>query len=424
MTRTCIICGVAANSGEHIFPAALGGRRVDRGIYCGTHNNGFSTLADVLSRQLAMVNALLGVRPDHADRARVLSVTTPAGDELFVSTGSVTRLSTSSVNRDKRIHLQLLLGGTEGLRAIGYVALTFFAHHFRDEARQAGLAPIKAFIQGQRDNSFVWWEGDDTTSALPTNPFEFGHTIALTTSAATGEAMAVISLFQALTFGIALGCLDGARNRTVVAFIDPHADYPPDDIQLRTSDTVELHVRRPEPLHAHLERMVFDKHGEARLQGLFEKIERWTFRTEMEPALNRLNAARELPPGERLRAIQVTVEEQAPRVYRLMDYVVKEFHARTADQAHIEPFLPALDAQVALNEERDRLSQDAEPPFARAVDALIRELNTKLSLGVIDMDYLWLLFSGGHGAHIVAQTMLEPIIHLLTDLLQYEFASH
>jgi hypothetical protein len=53
--KKCIICGGAAGSREHVFPAALGGGRVNKGIYCGTHNNGFSPLAAILSAQLTLL---------------------------------------------------------------------------------------------------------------------------------------------------------------------------------------------------------------------------------------------------------------------------------------------------------------------------------------------------------------------------------
>jgi hypothetical protein len=36
MAKTCIICGGRAGSGEHVFPAVLGGRRINNGIYCVT----------------------------------------------------------------------------------------------------------------------------------------------------------------------------------------------------------------------------------------------------------------------------------------------------------------------------------------------------------------------------------------------------
>ena len=49
------------------FPCRIGGRRTNKGIYCGTHNNGYSPLAAALSTQLEAINALLGVRGDHAN---------------------------------------------------------------------------------------------------------------------------------------------------------------------------------------------------------------------------------------------------------------------------------------------------------------------------------------------------------------------
>ena len=67
--KGCIICGGRTGSHEHIFPAALGGRRTNKRIYCGDHNKGFSPLAAILSRQLRPINALLGVRPDHSEQA-------------------------------------------------------------------------------------------------------------------------------------------------------------------------------------------------------------------------------------------------------------------------------------------------------------------------------------------------------------------
>jgi hypothetical protein len=46
------------------------------------------------------------------------------------------------------MRVQLSLGGTEGLRAVAYIALTFFAHHFQDFARLDQLAPVKNFVLG------------------------------------------------------------------------------------------------------------------------------------------------------------------------------------------------------------------------------------------------------------------------------------
>ena len=65
--NTCIVCGQAAGSGEHVFPAALGGRRTNKNIYCTTHDNGYSSLVADLANQVDVLNAQLGVVPDHSN---------------------------------------------------------------------------------------------------------------------------------------------------------------------------------------------------------------------------------------------------------------------------------------------------------------------------------------------------------------------
>lgn len=419
MPRTCIICGAPANSREHIFPAALGGRRTNRGIYCEAHNNGFSGLAGVLTRQFGPLNAQLGVR-DRDRRPRVVNLTTRAGDELTISVGQVRRANTSPVDPDAGIQFDQNFGGPDGLAALGYVALTFFAHHFGDAARQDGVAPIKAFIQGQAANEFVWWESEATACDLPANPFAFGHTLILTTAEDTGEARAIISLFQAFTYGVDLGYVAGATSRTITVFIDPHADREPADIQERASDVVEISIQKPEPMYAHLERMVFQGHGQDRIQGLQNRIARWVFNTEMEPVLLGLNAVRDLPVNERIRAIQPLVEEQEPRIYRLMCHAVRRLREHTATQPDMEPIVSAMAVQVELNAQRSALSEEAEIFFARVVAAFIRELSHKLGAEPLDMDYLWDLFSGGQGAHLAAQTMIEAIRAVINDPRSWE----
>lgn len=46
------MCGQAAGSGEHVFPAALGGRRINKKIYCTKHDNGYSSLVADLASQV------------------------------------------------------------------------------------------------------------------------------------------------------------------------------------------------------------------------------------------------------------------------------------------------------------------------------------------------------------------------------------
>ena len=78
----CIFCGEEAGSREHTFPAALGGRRTNKGILCGPCNNGFSGLDAQLEQQLAVVNGLLGVRSDRAKAPKLASFTDDRGNPV------------------------------------------------------------------------------------------------------------------------------------------------------------------------------------------------------------------------------------------------------------------------------------------------------------------------------------------------------
>jgi hypothetical protein len=113
-----------------------------------------------------------------------------------------------------------------------------------------------------------------------------------------------------------------------MVFIDPHADEAPDDTKEDKRDTALLNLHKPEPMHTHLEKIVREGVGQRELQLLFNKIERWKFKNDMLPFLDRLNAARTLPQARFLEEIKRVVEEQTNRVYRLMRYVALELAAK------------------------------------------------------------------------------------------------
>jgi hypothetical protein len=90
MKRSCIVCGQKADSREHIFPAALGGRRVNKGIYCAKHNNQYSSVAQVIATQLAPFNSLLGIVNDHTGKAQAAKfVETATGKTIVVQAGKL-----------------------------------------------------------------------------------------------------------------------------------------------------------------------------------------------------------------------------------------------------------------------------------------------------------------------------------------------
>ncbi len=409
MPRTCIICGKRAGSRKHTFPAVLGGRRTNKGIYCGTHNQGFSPLAAIIGDQLKTINALLAVRPDHRDRAEPLRYTSPEGEELEIFDGAVRSAALNAPRDGRRHQVQLRLGGPDGLRAVAYIALTFFAHHFRYQVRHSGLDAIKAFVQGNGDNVFVWWERPEMAAMLPPNPFAFGHTIVLTTSAVTQEAAAFISFFGSFDFGIRLGALTGLADASVVVFIDPQAESPPHDIREHRDNTVLLPLVRPDPMHAHLERNIRERTAERALQDLLGKIERWKFARDMEPFRVRLNAARRLAAEPLMREIIAVVEENTSRVYRLIRHVGRGFVEREQHNPAVQPVLRHIETIMMRNpSDPRRLAPAAEDLAARCMLALAGEIGRRLARREITMDDLWDVFSSGPGAGIVGNLMFEP----------------
>lgn len=84
--KTCIVCGGAAGSKEHVFPASLGGRRKNSGIYCTTHDNSYSGLVSELAAQVDFLNAHLGVRSDHTKQKKVIyELDSKSGAEIAIS---------------------------------------------------------------------------------------------------------------------------------------------------------------------------------------------------------------------------------------------------------------------------------------------------------------------------------------------------
>src|SRR4051812_45902307 len=123
MPDTCIICGKPAGTREHLFPAAQGGRRVNKGIYCPAHNHGFSGLVGIITEQLRVINALLAVRHDRTKRSDPLAYESPDGEKLVIHDGRVRSADPATTQSGRSHHISLKLGGAEGLRAIAYLAL-------------------------------------------------------------------------------------------------------------------------------------------------------------------------------------------------------------------------------------------------------------------------------------------------------------
>src|SRR4051812_40581253 len=353
MARPCIICGKAAGSREHLFPAALGGRRTNKGIYCGEHNQGFSPLAKILSDQFEAINAILSVRPDHSDEPRRVEVSMPDGVTYAIS-GNDVRLAQPQVLKEKilgestetslrfsdeqqiqtwiaqqraaglnvritnkqegqdyflrPIPISSTLGGAKGLRAIGYIALTFFSHYFPAEARQPGMVGMRDFVQEMNDEERVWWENPDSTTGLPPNPFQFGHTIALAIDASGGDAYALVSLFSTVNFAVQLGHVKSQSDSTVVVHIDPHAERPPSDIQDIRRNSIIFNIQKPLNSTDNLNDMISTGRAQQDLQLLVARITKWNAERATRPIFDELISIRNLGHDERKLRIKAIID--------------------------------------------------------------------------------------------------------------------
>src|ERR1019366_3173693 len=370
--RTCIICGGPTGSREHIFPAALGGRRTNKGIYCGDHKSAYSPLAAVPSSQLKAINAFLGVRGDHSDDPHEFATSdTASGLPIRLSDGKSgfaepRVLSTSGDGNAQRIsmafsderqlqeflerlrsegkqykiesreppqqfflsgaNVKLLLGGPDGLRAIGYVAQTFLAHHFPEAARDPGLAAYKAYTLGKNDAKSVWWDFD-LQPDLPKNSFEFGHRVVVGLDAATGVAYGRISLFSALHFATIFGAVPISTSKSVCVDIDPLAEHPPDDIVESRRASAMAPVSRPTDLTDKLFEPLSDGRAQQLLNKLMSRIASRELARGAEVIQKKLRDAGQMNVLEREALFNAVIRAEAQRILNLLRHVATRLKA-------------------------------------------------------------------------------------------------
>lgn len=456
----CIICGGRAGSGEHIFPAALGGRRINNGIYCKKHNEGFSPLVAILSGQLNSINALLGVRPDRSDQPRQLTATNPSdGQAYLVSATNIELASPRFVNdstvegvrhvaaqfaNERQIRewlteqraagfkveiqkreegrgyfsrpykVELELGRLEGLRAIGYITLTFLAHYFPPVARQPELRAFKDFALGASDKQPVWWDFTAPPDDIPPNSFRFGHRILIGLSAARQEAYARVSLFSTLDFAIHFGAMRVASSQTVIVDIDPQADRAPGDISEIREQKALAAVDRPESLTSSLRDTIESGDGRMRFERLLQNISDWHRECVAKELLPKIEATKSLNAYERIQQVKHLLSDHGQSVFNLMLFVARGCKEQFGADPATAALVPAVDILVAeAPGSATGISQTAACTLELATTALSDQICRDQTDGKLNWERLSLLLGGRPGAEIVAKVMLQPLMMAL-----------
>lgn len=461
MAKTCIICGNPAGSREHVFPAALGGRRTNKGIYCKIHNNGFSPLVSILSQQLSMINAILCVRPDRAsipkafhfnDRegerlallgSKINIAPPPPVDQLKIATDGTYAIKVSSMDefyrwRDEQnaagfdvrlssrqeearqqyftapLSVRLTLGGKDGLRAIGYLALTFFAQHFQNEARQSGLDEFKSYIQ--EESSFqpdlVWWDERDSIDVIGTNPYKFGHAIVVAVSAKEKQAYAYVTLFSALNFGVSLGAIDVAEDMMVTVHINPQAESAPDDIGISKSANLNIEVRSG---NSGLAAIINSGVPQQALQRLLNDASNWHLAQAASDILAELEAVRSDSELIRHATVKAIVDRLSQRVLNLLVEAVNNLKDALSEIQNISTFFALLDELVASDETSlCGLSVSAQVAVGIAKESLTAVIEDYFVQGKLTEDRLAMLIGGGEGIALVTESVIMPIAKIIS----------
>lgn len=451
MSDICILCEKPAGTGEHLFPAAMGGRRENQGIYCGEHNGGFSGLVNLLIEQVAALNARLGVLHDRGRKPQKYSFTDGGTGRVYTIFGNhiepnmpgpvATKIDgedpptyhfagesqfqqwlkrerkkpgkivlekrggiTSSYLTERPI-LSSEFGGTEGIRAIAYIALTHFAHYFPGEARQPGLDAFKAYVLGGENIRFAWWDilPDAIKQAAQ---FDFSHWIVIGVSASTQSAYARVSLFGFADFSMNFGAINVFADKEVVVEINPTALHFSHHVNEQISNIVKAFPIYPvEPEETYRPRVV--QICLQALSKLLGKLERKELEQLIDEIFPVLAESATMTRRDRVACIHSIVGIQSQRVLMLLKAAVaglaEQFRASYLADAvrdEIDSFIqPDAAAQSGLSEKTEYL-------LGLALARFEAELLDQIETGRLDRASLALLLDGGPGAAVVGPVVM------------------
>lgn len=447
----CIICGGTAGSREHVFPAAFGGRRENKGIYCGPHNKQFGLHVAALLEQLDVFNAAIGVRPDRHAEVRPAPVAGPDGNTYLMAQGRIELAPPPDIaaeyegfdqSRDQKFASQRsasqwmtrqgkngvtvktkpagptrtqfftepakasrTLGEPPFMRALLYFGVTFLAHRFPRLARAPGLEAAKLELQSEAKELVVpvEWQRPEVLRQLPPNPFRFGHTVAISIDGATGAADALVSLWGAIHFGMRLGVVPATKTALAISYIDPLADRAPNDLRELMEDGPALALGSHEEGVAYLRGVVTGAIPYP-MQAMLDEASASQLRATASAMLDELKAAHARPAIERRGALHDCVAKQSQRV--LSQFKLGMQSVRKATPELPSELLDALDGLHAADPAGPRgISQLAEVALHLGVTFLAHEFERRLDEGSLDVDAVAGLLAGREGTQFLFENV-------------------
>lgn len=459
MTKTCIICNNPAGSGEHVFPAAFGGRRTNRGIYCESHNNAFGRHVETLLSGLDIVNAIIGVIPDRHKEIRPAPAKSADGERfLFSRVGSKIappqplnetpelvgkrvklkfadqkqaikwiaeqekagfRIETEPAGPNQTqiiahpLHAPRYLGDEAFMRALLYIGLTFLAHVHPKLARAPGLADVRKIVEEDgKVEDRVLWEPPHALEQLSANPFPYGNTVAIGPITNTSRIGALISFYGAIQFSVDLGKLpEVSCLERITTHIDPLAKNPPDDIDVIREEGISLVVSTPSESRKYLNEL---RTGQTTnpLMSVLQSASYDALSETCEALLPELMATKSMPPSQRPDRVMALLAAHDQRIFNLMREGIQNFIKSAPDLPAPIRFL--LNSFISGDDSAPRgldCTSDAALVIAKAslADSILNHINDDTLNG----QTLAELLGGGKGISAVLRPLTEIVANAL-----------
>ncbi|WP_129557098.1 hypothetical protein [Klebsiella variicola] len=274
----CLLCDNPANSGEHVFPAALGGRRTNNKLYCHYHNQKLGFFVGVINGNFSLFNSLLDVRPDREEtrkpsiqqgvngyryrlKRESVSDIPPSlsefndlkvGEKFTLSFSSVEHFQAWKSEQEKSGYRIEVIEKSEvrrvlhtspisahvsfdemTLHSISYLALNAIVNYCQDVISSIDYSNVIPVLLSPDSNSPVAeWDGRKYEDVAGEKEYEFGHTFLFIISAKKKTAKVWVSLFSTFNFMVHIGGVEINKDYFKRLDIDPLCHSAPNDLRI------------------------------------------------------------------------------------------------------------------------------------------------------------------------------------------------
>lgn len=451
--RTCIICNNTANSREHIFPAAFGGRVVNKSIYCSFHNGAYSRHVVSLDKELDILNSAIGVIPDRKKSIKETRLKDSASEE-YVYTKDYMKLAAPSaldiapnsgveqmqlrfadhnqaqkwmIEQKKRgyefkntsygkvtkamfvepMKKTMDLGNDKFMLGVLYIAFTFLAHHYPSIARDKELQNIKDILNNDKDTKeFVYWEDSDKLDLFGKNPFEFGHIVAIGKIKESNKIGAIISFFGRISFAVNLAEPNSDilnEFQTIVSFINPLEKDVKKSIVTQKLD-LQINLSTTEQSKKYLNSLRSGKIKNP-IEEILSLATTKVLNQDMENIYNKLQKSIEISSPTSYALVVEILSEYEQRILNLITYTIDDFCQFSVDLD--ENFKIALKQLIKEDESGNKGLSELSLYFLELVKQMIAyAVHNSMISDSLTTEFLTDLFTKEKGVYIVMNSVL------------------